>query len=57
MGEGIKTFKNELVRLPQVESASISGFLPISGTKRNGNSFWKEENQRKKNRSASSYGK
>ncbi len=42
MGEGVKTFKNELLRLPQVQSASISGFLPIAGTKRNGNSFWKE---------------
>lgn len=42
LGEGVKTFKNELLRLPEVQSASISGFLPIQGTKRNGNSFWKE---------------
>jgi putative ABC transport system permease protein len=38
----IKTFKNELLQLSQVKSASVSDYLPIKGTKRNGNGFWKE---------------
>jgi len=38
----INVFKNELLELSQVKSASISGYLPIKGTKRNGNGFWKE---------------
>jgi putative ABC transport system permease protein len=38
----VKTFKNELVKLSTVKSASISDFLPVSGTKRNGNEFHNE---------------
>jgi putative ABC transport system permease protein len=38
----IVTFKEELQRLPQVKHATISDYLPIWGTKRNGNGFWKE---------------
>jgi putative ABC transport system permease protein len=38
----IKTFKNELLQLSQVKSATISDYLPIKGTKRNGNGFYKE---------------
>lgn len=38
----IKTFKNELLQLSQVKSVTISDYLPIKGTKRNGNGFWKE---------------
>lgn len=38
----IKTFKDELLQLSQVKSATISDYLPIRGTKRNGNGFWKE---------------
>jgi putative ABC transport system permease protein len=38
----IKTFKNELLQLSQVKSATVSGYLPIKGTRRNGNGFWKE---------------
>ncbi|WP_183567603.1 ABC transporter permease [Mucilaginibacter sp. SP1R1] len=38
----VKNFKNELLKLPAVESASISDFLPVSGTKRNGNEFHNE---------------
>ena len=37
----LKTFKNELLQLSQVKSATISDYLPIKGTKRNGNGFWK----------------
>jgi putative ABC transport system permease protein len=38
----LKTFKEELQQLSSVKSVSISDFLPVRGTKRNGNSFWKE---------------
>ncbi|UOE50478.1 ABC transporter permease [Mucilaginibacter sp. SMC90] len=38
----VKAFKNELVKLPTVKSATISDFLPVSGTKRNGNGFHNE---------------
>ncbi|MEO7990138.1 MAG: ABC transporter permease [Chryseolinea sp.] len=38
----IKTFKNELTKLSAVKSVTISDYLPIKGTKRNGNSFFKE---------------
>ena len=36
------TFKNELLKLQQVKTASLSGYLPVTGTKRDGNTFWKE---------------
>ena len=36
----IRTFRSELAALPQVSSASISDFLPVAGTKRNGNQYW-----------------
>jgi putative ABC transport system permease protein len=42
LGAGIKTFRNELKRLPVVADASIGDFLPITGTKRNGGSAWPE---------------
>ncbi|MGF7040130.1 ABC transporter permease [Mucilaginibacter lappiensis] len=35
----VKNFKNELLKLSSVQSVSISDFLPVSGTKRNGNEF------------------
>jgi putative ABC transport system permease protein len=38
----VTSLKNELLKLPDVKSASIGDYLPISGTKRNGNSFWNE---------------
>jgi putative ABC transport system permease protein len=38
----VKPFKNELLKLSTVKSASISDFLPVSGTKRNGNQFFIE---------------
>lgn len=46
LGGQVSAFKNELQRLPQVKSVSVSDFLPVSGTKRNGNTFWKEGRQR-----------
>lgn len=38
----ILTFKNEILQLSHVKSAAISDYLPIKGTKRNGNGFYKE---------------
>jgi putative ABC transport system permease protein len=35
------SFKDELLKLPGVKAASVSDFLPVSGGKRNMNSFWK----------------
>ncbi|MCB0853742.1 MAG: ABC transporter permease, partial [Bacteroidetes bacterium] len=40
--ETIPQLKNELQRIPEVKNATISNYLPISGTKRDQNSFWKE---------------
>ena len=42
LGDKITSFKNELLRLADVKYASISGFLPVEGAKRNGGNFWKE---------------
>ena len=42
MGEQLPTFKNELLKLSDVENVSVSDYLPIAGTKRNQNGFWKE---------------
>ncbi len=41
----VKTFKEELKKLPGVGNVTISDYLPIEGTKRNGNTF---ENEGKK---------
>ncbi|MFM7852653.1 MAG: ABC transporter permease, partial [Flammeovirgaceae bacterium] len=35
----IESFKNELTDLPSVESVTVSDYLPVKGTKRNGNTF------------------
>jgi putative ABC transport system permease protein len=40
LGGKIKTFKNELLTVRDVKSATMSDYLPIRGTKRNTNSFW-----------------
>jgi putative ABC transport system permease protein len=40
--QNVKQFKNELSKLSSIRSVSISDYLPISGTKRNGNVFWNE---------------
>jgi len=44
---GVKNLKTALLKLPQVQSVSISDFLPIANTKRNGNSMWTPEKQNK----------
>ena len=42
LNERVETFKEELKTLPGVSHVTISDYLPIEGTKRNGNSFVKE---------------
>ena len=38
----IETFKNDLLKSSDIKSASIGDYLPISGSKRDGNTFYKE---------------
>ncbi|MEZ4990041.1 MAG: ABC transporter permease [Saprospiraceae bacterium] len=42
LGDQVTTFKDELLRLPEVRNATVSAYLPVQGTKRNQNAFWKE---------------
>ncbi len=42
LGEQMPAFKNELLSLSQVASVAVSDYLPIRGTKRNGNGFFRE---------------
>lgn len=41
-GQDVKNLKNELSKLASVKSVSISDYLPVEPTKRNGNTFFKE---------------
>jgi len=42
LGTQLPTFADELRALPVVQSVSLSDFLPVKGTMRNGNTFWPE---------------
>lgn len=42
LGNSIKDFKTELSKLAAVKCASISDYLPVGDTKRNGNTFYNE---------------
>lgn len=42
LGDKTEAFKNELLKSPQIKSISVSDYLPVSGTKRDGNTFYKE---------------
>jgi len=42
LGNKLTTLKDELLQLANVKSVSVSDYLPINGTKRNGNGFWLE---------------
>ncbi len=42
LGERASTFKKELLNLPGIEHVTIGDYLPVVGTKRNGNTFWLE---------------
>ncbi|MCC8408823.1 ABC transporter permease [Mucilaginibacter sp. UR6-1] len=42
LGPQTASFKSELLNLPFIKNVTVSDYLPVSGTKRNGNSFFKE---------------
>jgi putative ABC transport system permease protein len=42
MAGQVISLKNELLKLPEVKTVSVSGYLPISKTQRNGMAFWNE---------------
>ena len=37
-----RSYRDEVLKNPAVESATISGFLPVANTNRNNNTFWKK---------------
>jgi putative ABC transport system permease protein len=42
LGSNIQPFKNKLLELSSIKQVSISDYLPVAGTMRNGNFFFKE---------------
>jgi putative ABC transport system permease protein len=40
LDKNVAAFKEEIKKLPEVKNAAASDYLPVSGTKRNGNGFW-----------------
>lgn len=42
LDDKVATFKQNLLDMPMIKQVSVSDYLPITGTKRNGNGFWKE---------------
>lgn len=42
LGSQAPAFREEVTQLASVEQATLSGYLPVHGMKRNGNSFWHE---------------
>ena len=42
LGDNIKSFKSELLKLSGIESVSVSDYLPVRGSKRDGNTFYNE---------------
>ncbi|TAN16888.1 MAG: ABC transporter permease, partial [Chitinophagaceae bacterium] len=46
LGHQTTSFKNDLLQLPDVKNVSVSDFLPVDGTKRNGNTWWAEGKMR-----------
>jgi putative ABC transport system permease protein len=46
LGQQVQAFKQEVKKLPNVTNASVSDYLPVSGTKRNGNTFWNDGKQK-----------
>lgn len=42
LGKKIRAFKNEVTGNSFIKSGSISGYLPVTGTWRGGDTFWKE---------------
>ncbi|TAI47658.1 ABC transporter permease [Flagellimonas allohymeniacidonis] len=41
LGDKVDSFKKQLLELPMVSNVSVSDYLPVEGTKRNGNTFKK----------------
>lgn len=42
LGKNLLTYKNEILNNSMIESGTLSGFLPVSGTWRNDNPWWAE---------------
>lgn len=42
LGNQVRTFRDELLAVSGVKNVSIGDYLPVRGTNRNGNTFWKE---------------
>src|SRR4030095_15064430 len=42
LGDKTQSFKNELLKSSGIKSVTVGDYLPISATKRDGNTFWKE---------------
>lgn len=42
LGDRVPALKNALLQLPGVENVTVSSYLPVAGTFRNGNLFWKD---------------
>ncbi len=42
LGEKLPLLKEELLGLSKVKHVALSSYLPVKGTKRNGNMFWKD---------------
>ncbi|MDP5168607.1 MAG: ABC transporter permease [Bacteroidia bacterium] len=40
-----QTFKQQILALPEVKMASLSGFYPVQGADRNNNAFWRQGNR------------
>ncbi|MDX2246493.1 MAG: ABC transporter permease [Bacteroidia bacterium] len=49
LGDKITTFKEELIKRPDVKTATISSFLPVENTDRNNTVFWPEGKQTEDN--------
>jgi putative ABC transport system permease protein len=45
MGDRLQSFKEEVLKDSHILSGTISGFLPVSGTNRNDNTYWPEGTQ------------
>lgn len=45
LGNKIQTFKDEVLKNAFIQRGTISGFLPVSGTWRNNNTFWPDGTQ------------
>ncbi|SIP93854.1 ABC transporter permease [Maribacter ulvicola] len=43
LGNSAENFKEQLLQLPQVKSATISNYLPVDGGSRNGNTFRRKD--------------